>query len=131
MNKPATGHHEIDADHERILALLEKLRYNPEQPEAVVLELVERFQIHCRDEEALMRLRKFRGRKAHGAEHKAIEKHFSTALIEEIRAADSHEGVLGAVDRAYQMLMDHIQCQDFELALALVRNPPKGKAARA
>jgi hemerythrin-like metal-binding protein len=125
MNTPSTGHQELDDGHARILALLEKLRYNPENLEGVVQELVERFRAHCRDEEALMRNRKFRGRTAHASEHKAILAHFSGDLLEGLRNADSHEGILEAVARAHQMLQDHIQCLDFELALHLVRKPPK------
>jgi hemerythrin-like metal-binding protein len=127
MSQKKTGHDEIDDEHGRILALLEKLRYNPVNLDGVVQELVECFQAHCRDEEALMRTRKFRALKAHAAEHNAITAHFAGGLLEELRRADSHGAVLGAVDRANQMLLDHIQCRDFELALFLVRKPPKGR----
>lgn len=132
MPNPAPGQHQIDDDHGRILALLEKLRYNPENLESVLHELVERFQAHSLDEEALMRKRKIRGLKAHAAEHRAIAAHFGGALFQDLRGADSHEELLRAVDRAQQMLMDHIQCLDLELALQLVRKPrPRKPGAKA
>jgi len=130
MNHPTTGNPEIDDGHERIQALLEKLRYNPENIEEVVQELVASFRAHCRDEEALMRVRKFRGLKAHAAEHRAITAHFSEGLLGEILGAGSHDEVLKAVDRGSQMLMDHIQCRDFELALHLARKPVRGKPGK-
>jgi hemerythrin-like metal-binding protein len=131
MTHPANGHPEINEGHDRVLALLEKLRYNPWDLDGVVRELVECFRSHCRDEESLMRSRKFRGLEAHAAEHKAMTAHFAGGLLEDLRNAGTHDGVQGAVDRAQQMLADHIQCRDLELALFLARKPPKGRPRKA
>ncbi len=110
----------IDEGHGRLLDLLEKLAYNPENLEAVLQELVDRFHDHCRDEEALMQAREYGGREAHAAEHRVLAAHFSTGLPQELRSARSHPALLLAVARARQMLQDHIQCQDLDLAAHLV-----------
>lgn len=82
-----------------------------------------------------MPAREYGGREAHTAEHRVLAAHFSTGLPQELRSARSHPALLLAVARARQMLQDHIQCQDLDLAAHLVnalaqeaaRGPAAGK----
>lgn len=126
MDRPATGNSQIDAGHDRLLALLEKLRYNPPNVAAVIQELGERLGEHFQEEEALMKSAGYRGAKAHAAEHQALLALLTEELAVEVGKADDYEGVLQAVDRSRQVFMDHILGLDHTLALYLVR-----KAMRA
>ena len=126
MDRPATGNSQIDAGHDRLLALLEKLRYNPPDVAAVIRELGERLDEHFREEEALMKSARYRGAKAHVAEHQALLALLTEELADAVGKAVEYEGVLQAVDRSRQVFMDHILGLDNSLALYLVR-----KAMRA
>lgn len=126
MDLPASGNSQIDAGHDRLLALLEKLRYNPPDVAAVIQELGERLDEHFREEEALMKSARYRGANAHAAEHQALLALLTEELPDAVGKAAENERVLQAVDRSRQVFMDHILGLDHSLALYLVR-----KAMRA
>ncbi len=130
MDLPATGNRQIDAGHDRLLVLLEKLRYNPEPFLPVVEELALRLREHCEEEEAIMRAAKYRGRKAHAAEHHALAELLTRELPADRERAAGYEQVLAAVDRARQGLLDHILGLDHDLALYLLRKQQRDLAAR-
>lgn len=131
MHLPGTGHHQIDAGHDRLLVLLEKLRYNPDPFLPVVEELAARLREHCDEEEAIMRAAKYRGRKAHVAEHQALAALLTQELPADWGQADGYEQVLAAVDRARQGLMDHILGLDHDLAVYLLRKQQRDQAAHS
>jgi hemerythrin-like metal-binding protein len=121
MELAATGYGRIDEGHNRLMALLEKLRYNPDNLPRIIQELGERLQAHFEEEEALMRAVKYRGAKAHAAEHRALAEILTREMPEEIGKAGNYEAVLGIVDRSRQAFMDHVLGLDHKLALFLIR----------
>ncbi len=130
MGQRAASHHQIDTGHDRLLGLLEKLRYNPDPFLPVVGELADRLRAHCDEEEAVMRAVKYRGRKAHSAEHRALADLLTRELPADHARAGCYEEVLAAVDRARQGLLDHVNGQDRDLALYLLRKRRREEARR-
>jgi hemerythrin-like metal-binding protein len=130
MDLPATGNSQIDHGHGRLLALLEKLRYNPDNFIAVTRQLGESLQEHFEEEEALMRSNKYPGTDAHAKEHRALGLVLSVYLLDEVAGSEGYEQVLRAVDGARQVLLDHIEGLDHELAVYLVRKVSRAEARR-
>lgn len=130
MGQRAASHHGVDTGHDRLLGLLEKLRYNPDPFLPVLGELADRLRAHCDEEEAVMRAVKYRGRKAHTAEHRALADLLTRELAADHARAGCYEEVLAAVDRARQGLLDHVNGQDRDLALYLLRKRRREDARR-
>ena len=121
MDQPPLDPLDFDTQHVRISALIEKLKYNPENSGRVLEELEGKLAEHFAEEEALMHGIRFRGLEAHAAEHRAMTRLVSTELPAELRAAVDYPALLGVVGRFEQVYTDHIQGVDQELAVHLVR----------
>lgn len=129
MELPGTGVHAVDAGHERVMALLEKLRYNPANLQAVIKELSVHLQAHFSEEEGLMKSARYRGAKAHVAEHGALAGILVGDLPDDVARATSYEEILAIVDHARQAFLDHILGLDHALALHLMRKQQRDARA--